>query len=238
MLRLIACWISFDPVWQLSEICICELFVKETNGCWRWPTFYANSHGGHGTVTGTGSKYFYLEGIWFSAIKITRICCLSHLVVPSSLLGLRFLTIKDSCLDTQFPTGLPMPGLGEYNTVTETQGLRWKILNPNPSRHVDLMNSDMTGCVLTVSVLRQRQGWTGGTKDSLLPEATAWDERHTLRVLWVATTHFSVNNGFQSLYCHSHSHVKTALSWISLHISLVNSKSTECPSCALPPLKC
>ena len=180
MLRLITCWISFSPVWQLSEICICELFVKETNGCWRWPTFYANSHGGHGTVICTGSKYFYLEGIWFSAIQVNRICSLSHFVVPSLLLGLGFLTSEDSCSDTQFPRGSPMSGLGRYNTVTETQGLRWKILNPNPSRHVDLTDTEITACVLTVSVLGQRWGWTGGTKDSLLPDAIAWDKRDTL----------------------------------------------------------
>lgn len=68
-------------------------------------------------------------------------------------------------------------------------------------------------------------------KNKRLPEAIAWHKRDTmLGVLRVATTHFSVNNGFPSLCCHSfycHCHIKTALSWISLRFRLINNKSTK-----------
>ena len=233
MLRLTACWISFSPVRQLSDICTCYFFVAETNGCWRSPIFYADSYGGHGTVMCTDSKYLYLEGSWISALQVNRICCLSHLVVPSLLVDLGFLIIEDSCSDTQFPTWLPMSGLGGYITVTEVQGLRWKILNPNPSRHADLTNTEITACLLPVTILGPHRRWTRGTKDSLLPDTTAWDKRGRgeLSVFCELLLHIflCIMNGLQSLHCHSLSQVETALSWISLLIRWVNNKSTNCP---------
>lgn len=162
-------------------------------------------HGGHETVMCTGS-ISVLEESWFSALQVNRICYLIHLVLPSSLLGLGFLTIEDSCSDTQFPTGLPVSLCACGQCSQAMLGLNWQNKGLPVSRH---------NCL--------------GQK------------RHTLGVLWVATTlffFFSVNNGFQSLYCHLLSHIKTALSWISLCIRLINNKSTKCPSRAFPPFKC
>lgn len=81
--------------------------------------------------------------------------------------------MKTPVSDREFPTRLPMSELCGYDTITKIQRLRLKTLNSNSSRHVDFTNSEVMACVVTVSVLRQCWGRTGGTKDSLLPEANA-----------------------------------------------------------------
>lgn len=183
MLRLTACWIRLNPVWQLSEICICESYLRSK-----------------GLVV-EGDPLLMLVAWWLRCAQAVFLCegklifCTPHSynLLPESsrsisiIIGLRgfnYWRFPFRCT-VSHRTACVWPGrmCSAWNpSCRNTQALRWKILNANWSRHfVDLTNAEITACVLTVSFCRQLWGWTEVTKKSWFPNMVAWVKKDTRR---------------------------------------------------------
>lgn len=136
-----------------------EVFAKNANGCWRWPAFLPGSHDGHMTIICTDCEYFCLEESWFYARHINRSCCLSHLIVSSLLLSCYLLKLGYKFAH-RFAYIRPEQTRSDWNSSSwGVQPLRWKILSLSQTRRAeDLINTEITACVLTVLFLWLKGG--------------------------------------------------------------------------------